>query len=212
MNGTPAVLVKKGGFFSALFWFLAIVVLVIGALGLFGLYVVHSTAGGVLQTIGAVAANAQHLPEVLPPLVAEALNDRRDPAYRDQLDVSVELVPAPEHGKQAVVVQVVNRGPRTVSTLALLVTVETANGIPFAEEEVYAATPFAIPDEGWRGPLMPGSQRRFLVDGVDDDGEFTARVEITELRVWSEDQAPPAPHPAADDHGDRPHSDADHQS
>jgi hypothetical protein len=65
------------------------------------------------------------------------------------------------------------------------------------ESNEWAATPFAAED-GWRGPIMPGSRRYFvcgrrLRGDVSPVAELRTEVEITELRVWNGPRTPTGP-------------------
>jgi len=82
-------------------------------------------------------------------------------------------------------VQVVNNGREVVSLLSLRVIVLNENNEIISESNEWAATPFAA-DDDWRGPLMPGSNRRFTASygraipfsSVDD---LRAEVEVTDI-------------------------------
>jgi hypothetical protein len=65
-----------------------------------------------------------HLPDIassLPPILADALNDRRAPEYVDQLRAEVEPVAAPQPPGWRPVVAIENRGDRMVTLLSLRV-------------------------------------------------------------------------------------------
>ena len=125
--------------------------------------------------------------QALPPALADALDDRRDLTYRRSVDVSVDLIDGANSRMTTPVVEVVNRGDKVITLLCLRVAVEDEQGIPTREMTVYAATPLAI-DSEWRGPLLPGSTRRFAIRSsrVGSDAT-TASLEITELHVWKGD-------------------------
>jgi len=190
MSHMPAVVVRKGGFLSALFHgvfgFLTVVVLCASGLGIYGLHIADGTVGAVLNLTGSIVSGLPEWQQNLPPLLAETLDDRRAPDYRDQIDVSVRTVPSPrDRDRELTVVEVVNRGSETVTVLALTVVLEDADGVPCREMRTYAATPVTIDEDEWRGPLLPDSRRRFTVCRYGHDDDLTATVEISELRVWN---------------------------
>jgi hypothetical protein len=192
MNTGPAtVVVRRSGFLPALTY------------GVFGTVIALIVCGGVItfsvielvdRQIDNVMAMSTEVVKVLPdwqkalpPALADAINDRRDLGYRDQLDISARV--AGERWASAVVT-VKNNGDRPVTLLSLRVVVEDEDGVPVREFTTYAATPIAIEDE-WRGPLLPGSTRRFTAGTLRDSiGEWKATVEITELRVWGDAKQP----------------------
>jgi len=76
------------------------------------------------------------------------------------------------------------------------------NGQPLAERNEWAATPIAG-EANWRGPLLPGSKRRFSTDPIHLRGKretegLRVEVEVTDVRVWT--PADPATRPTT-----RPH-------
>ncbi len=189
MSSSPSVVVKKGGFFTALFHgvfgLLAVLVLTAGILGFYALHIADRTSSDLLQISGKIITDMPNWAGNLPPVLAEALDDHRAPDYRKELDVVAHLLPAgKEDDQRALVIEVTNKGTQTVSVLALNVVVEDTAGVPLLERRVYVATPFVVDEDDWRGPLMPGSQRRFVVD-QGQAPHCTVHTEIAELRVWN---------------------------
>lgn len=207
MSSVPAVIVKKGGFLSALFHglfgLLTVVVVCASVLVFYGMYMVDQSVGGLVTISRQWAAGLPQWRQNLPPLLADALNDRRAPEYRDRLEVSAVRCPSPDDPRRLVtVVTVANKGTETVSLLALNVLLEK-NGVPVDEEHVYAATPVALDVRDWRGPLYPGGRpRRFAVGGcwhpAEPLRELDVAVEIAEVRVWNGPLSPDAPQSIAD--------------
>jgi len=76
-----------------------------------------------------------------------------------------------------------------VSLLSLRVLLLDERGQVLSESQEWAATPFAA-DQGWRGPIMPGSRRLFVSNrgwyGLNSTNDLNTQVEITELRVWND--------------------------
>jgi hypothetical protein len=160
-------------------------------LGIYGLHTADGTVGSVLSLTGNVVSGLPEWLQNLPPLLSETLDDRRAPDYRDQIEVSVETKPSPRDSRRDLaVIEVENNGPETVTVLALTVVLEDEDGIPACETRTYAATPFALDEDEWRGPLLPGSKRRFTVCRYGHDDDLSATVEVAELRVWNGPRPP----------------------
>ena len=149
----------------------------------------------------------QTLPELaksLPPAVGDLLNDRRDPGYAGRLEVRATLAACPDRQDCArTVFDIVNKGQNVVSLLSLRVTVLDDQGRILHESNEWAATPLAA-DHDWRGPLMPGSHRRFngslcRIGFRQPLEDLIPEVEITDIRVWNPDRQaePTAETPAA---------------
>ena len=139
-----------------------------------------------------VQSTIKEIPEVmesLPPITADLLNDRRDPNYRDQLDITVEPTLLRKSGKLGASIQIVNKGSEVVSLLSLRVVILDQNNEIFGEFNEWLVTPFAVKDN-WAGPLLPDSNRFLTASGrkastVSNLSELKAEYEITELRVWN---------------------------
>jgi hypothetical protein len=124
------------------------------------------------------------------------LDDRRQPDYCRELAIDARVVTRPgSHGRAQTAVEITNNGTEVVSLLSLRVVLLDENGGLLTESQEWAATPFAA-DHDWRGPIMPGSRRRFLCSGghlydVGPLDEVKAEIEITELRVWNGPETQP---------------------
>lgn len=189
MQNAVPVYDKRGGFLSSLargfFGLLITVVICAAGIGLYGLNIADRRAGDLLELTESVAKVLPEWRESLPPALADAIDDRRAPEYRDQLEVSVRPADRDANDRhERVVVEVANRGDQTVSLLAGRIVLTSEDGTPIREEATYVATPLTIEDE-WRGPLLPGETRRFTVDLHCRGKQATgASLEITDLRVW----------------------------
>jgi hypothetical protein len=188
--------VKRGGFLSAVaygFFGLLIAVIVCGAgVGIYALNVVDRKVDTVIALgTGAIRSLPEVLPEVrdaLPPALADALNDVRDPTYRDSIELDVRVAPSQRTGKQHLVINARNNGERTVSLMAVRVVLVDEEGVPSRAIATYVATPLTI-DHDWRGPILPGSLRQCSVLLSGSGADLTPQVEITDLRVWQGPEA-----------------------
>lgn len=195
MSTMPAVVVRKGGFlssfFNGLFGFLIVIVVCAGGLGFYALRIVDRRVDEVFALPGDVISSLPEWRRKLPSMVAEMLDDRRAPDYREQVAITVETRPSPENSSRAVtVVDVANNGSETITVLALNVTLENAEGVPVSERRVYAATPIAIDEDEWRGPLLPAESRRFVVEHHGrchgyQPGGMDSTIGVAEIRLWN---------------------------
>jgi len=155
-------------------------------------------AGGNAESIVSFAQNTiENLPELiesLPPAVGDVLNDQRAPQYVRAIDVNVSFVGTTDGERFRPVLTVKNNGERVVSMLAVRVAALNETGVPFGEWTEVVATPIALDDNDWRGPLMPGAVRHVVVGGWQriEPGQLSAiasAVEISDVRVWRGDDA-----------------------
>jgi hypothetical protein len=141
---------------------------------------------------GTVRAMLEELPAIraaLPPVLADAVNDERSPEYARQLKIEASLSPKTDRvSRPTPLVSVENTGDRLVSMLAVRVVALDESRNPLREWTEYLATPLAIEDE-WRGPLLPGSNRRALLSRQCPKDTAAVECEVTELRVWNEKPA-----------------------
>ncbi|HNY78401.1 MAG: hypothetical protein RBS72_18485 [Sedimentisphaerales bacterium] len=188
------ITVRKHSFLSsAAFGLSAIVITVVVSLTVLVLYGVHLASEKSDQVISLAQGAIHGLPQfrqALPPALSDMLDDRRDPDYCRELGIDARVVTRPgSHGRAQTAVEITNNGTEVVSLLSLRVVLLDENGGLLTESQEWAATPFAA-DHDWRGPIMPGSRRRFLCSGghlydVGPLDEIKAEIEITELRVWN---------------------------
>ncbi len=188
------VVVRKFGFFPSLFLCvfgtLATVIVCGSGVAIYAMRILDHKSDGVLALTTNMFDGLPRLRDSLPPAVADMLNDRRDPAYRENLDVDVRVVAGHRDERQRAVVTVKNEGSETVSLLALRVVLGDEESNPVDEIMTYAATPVTIEND-WRGPLLPGSTRTYYVRTWRRSTEpLTARVEVTDVRVWTPASAP----------------------
>jgi hypothetical protein len=125
----------------------------------------------------------------LPPILADALRDHRDPAYREQIDTAVNVLAADlrdRHGVAVVIAE--NKGNSTVSYLTARIVLRDENGTPLHELTTHVATPLALDDTDARGPILPGSKREIPIR-IRDERVKSATVELTDLRTFVEKSA-----------------------
>lgn len=190
MNVTPAVVVKRGGFLSAVasgFFGLLITAVICGTgLASYGMYIFNERVGGAFSLAGSIVESLPDWSEKLPPALADMLSDRRAADYRQNVDVRVRLADVDgRRGTRAVVFEVSNTGSETITMMAINVALQDGRKVPLEELRAYAATPVTFDEGDWRGPLMPGSTRTFSARlygrTVEDITHVSA--EISELRI-----------------------------
>ncbi len=194
------ITVRKHSFLSsAAFGLSAVVITVVVSLTVVVLYGVHLASEKSERVISLAQGAVRGLPELrqaLPPALSDMLDDRRQPDYRRQLTIDARLVTRPgSHGRAQTAIEITNNGSEVVSLLSLRVVLLDENGGLLTESQEWAATPFAA-DHDWRGPILPGSHRRFVCsDGrlydVGPLDDVRPEIEITELRVWNDPHKQP---------------------
>jgi hypothetical protein len=193
MNGGPSVIVNKGGFLASLakgLFGTVMVLLVCGtSLGIYGLHVansnVHLFTGQVGDIIQGVLARLPDLQKALPPILADAANDRRALDYRDAVHIAARLERSGQEERDGtLVLEVKNDGKDAISLLTVRVVVQDHSKARFCELPILVATPLQLEDQ-WRGPIQPGETRivpRRLSDLV---GDTKISTELTDLRVFN---------------------------
>jgi hypothetical protein len=205
MSDPSYITVRKHTFLSSVaLGFSAIVVTLLLSCTAVVLYTVHLASDKTERVITLAQSTLKGLPELaqsLPPALADMLDDQRRPDYCKELTVSVQATSLPDsRGRVRTTVEIVNNGPEVVSLLSLRLLVLDEQNQLLCESQEWAATPFAA-DDGWRGPIMPGSRRHFVsyrgcLPRPNPPGALHAEVEITELRIWNNPKDGPCPEPA----------------
>jgi len=184
---------RRGSFLSAVAWGLSLTVMTVlvccTVLAISGMQVIGDRADHLGGLVERVVESVPEIRAALPPVLQDAINDRRDPGYIEQLAVSADIrkVPGLENHARPIVT-VVNNGDETVSLLAVHVAVLTANDDLVYETTEYAATPLAC-DHDWRGPLLPGTKRRLPAhrqircQTVEPD-DLRVEISVTDVRTW----------------------------
>jgi hypothetical protein len=196
MNDFPQIIYKRHTFLSALAMGIsAIIIAFIISCTVVIIYGMNFAGDKTEQVVTLVEEAIRGLPklqESLPPVLADMLDDRRQPDYSTQLDItaSTTLLPA-DKGTVKTTIEIVNNGSEVVSLLSLRVVVLTSRNEIITESNEWAATPIAA-DDDWRGPLMPGSRRYFVTSRgglpVFSADELRTEVEITDIRIWNSEK------------------------
>jgi len=196
MSDFPQIIYKKHTFLSALAMGVsAIIIAFIISCTVVIIYCMNFAGDKSEELITLAESAIRGLPELqksLPPVLADILNDRRQPDYKTQLSItpSTTLLPN-DNGMMKTTIEVVNNGKEVVSLLVLRVVVLNSRNEIISESNEWAATPVAA-DDDWRGLLMPGSRRRFVTSHrghpVLYANELKTAVEITDIRIWNSEQ------------------------
>jgi hypothetical protein len=201
MSDYPRITYKRHTFLSALVMgicALAITIILSGtAVVLYSMHFIGDKSEKIVTSF--IEDAVQGLPVLqksLPPVLGDLLNDRRQPGYCDQLDVRARtFVQDDRNGRMRTEIKVTNNGEEVVSLLSLRIVVLDSRDAILGESNEWAATPIAA-DDDWRGPIMPGSNRRFVVSHYRRSPnlyleDLTTEVEITDVRVWNKSHDAP---------------------
>ncbi len=173
-------------------------------LGMFGVGAVGIASGTsvVLYTLSvvdgeldtAVALAGQVVGEVseilgdLPGGLGDLAEFKRSPRYAQQIDVSAQIVAVTGQDRVRPILTITNHGEKVISGLAIRVTAMDTRGVPILDWTEVVATPIAIDDDAWRGPMMPGAKRYIALSsyrGLSGIVEgLTTHVEIADVWVW----------------------------
>ncbi len=193
MSNYPKVTYKRHTFLSSLAMGLSAIVITIviscTVVIIYGVHFAGDRSEKLVSLVGDAIGELPDLREALPPALADVLDDRRDPGYVADLDITAVTALTPDqHRTVRTKIEVVNEGSEIVSLLSLRIVVFGSDGQILSESNEWAATPIAA-DHEWRGPLMPGSHRYFVSRRcalpVFLGDELRTEVEITDLRVWN---------------------------
>ena len=197
MNDFPQIIYKRHTFLSALAMGLSAVIIAFivscTLVIIYGMNFAGDKSEEVCSLVEEAIRGLPKLQESLPPVLADILDDRRQPDYRTQIEISASttLLPA-DKGTVKTTIEIVNNGSEVVSLLSLRVVVLTSRNEIITESNEWAATPIAADHDDWRGPLMPGSRRYFVTSRgglpVFSADELKTEVEITDIRIWNSER------------------------
>jgi hypothetical protein len=202
MEHQPYIVHRKRSFLSqaalGISVFAVAVILSATAVVIYGMRILDGKTDDLAGFVTAAVKGLPELERALPPVLADVLDDRRDPDYRRQIEIKATAYPDPhDQGRHGIAVEIENRGDELVSLLSFRLVAFDAQGVPRFERNWWAATPFAA-DDDWPGPLMPGARRYLTSRAVSSHrlprvGELRVEVEVTDIRVWRRDSAVSAP-------------------
>lgn len=193
MNDFPQIIYKRHTFLSALAMGLSAVIIAFiiscTVVIIYGMNFAGEKSEELVSLTEEAIRGLPKLKESLPPVLADMLNDRRQPDYSAQLEISAKTVLLPDNqGTVKTTIEIANNGKEVVSLLSLRVVVLTSQNDIITESNEFAATPIAA-EHDWRGPLMPGSRRYFVTSHgglpVFSADELKTEVEITDIRIWN---------------------------
>ena len=182
-------------FFLGIFGVVGVVVVSGTLLTTYAMYIVDSKTDGVIGFAKATIEDLPGLVESLPPALGELLNDHREPQYASNIKIDVQMITDERTDTVRPVLSITNDGDEVVSMLAVRVAALDNNGVPVGDWTQVVATPIAIEDE-WRGPLFPHTTRHVVCSRYNGSRRVSAKVdirpvaEISELRVWVQDERP----------------------
>lgn len=196
MNDFPQIIYKRHTFLSALAMGLSAVIIAFivscTVVIIYGMNFAGDKSEEVIALVEQAIKGLPKLKESLPPALADILDDRRQPDYRTQIEISANTTLLPnQEGMVNTTIEIANKGSEVVSLLSLRVVVLTSRNEIITESNEWAATPIAANDD-WRGPLMPGSRRYFVTSHsglpVFSADDLRTEVEITDIRIWNSEK------------------------
>ena len=196
MNDFPQIIYKRHTFLSALAMGLSAIIIAFivscTVVIIYGMNFAGDKSEEVVSLVEEAIRGLPKLQESLPPFVADMLDDRRQPDYRTQIEITARTTLLPDDkGTVKTTIEIVNKGSEVVSLLSLRVVVLTSRNEIITESNEWGATPITA-DHDWRGPLMPGSRRYFDISSgglpVFSPDELKTEVEITDIRIWNSEK------------------------
>ena len=193
MNDFPQIIYKRHTFLSALAMGISAIIIAFiiscTVVIIYGMNFAGEKSEELVSLTEEAIRGLPKLKESLPPVLADILNDRRQPDYSGKLDITANTTLMPnQNGRLRTKVEIVNNGSEVVSLLSLRIVVLNDQNEILTESNEWAATPIAA-DHDWRGPLMPGSRRYFATYRggfhVFYADQLKTEVEITDIRVWN---------------------------
>jgi len=159
---------------------------------IYTLRVADGELGTATELVGRIVDEVSDVLGDLPGGLGDLAEFERSPKYGQKVDVTATIVPSANDDRARLVLTISNRGDEVISGLAVRVTAMDERGVPVADWTEVVATPIAIDDDAWRGPMMPGATRHIslstyrglfgLIDGL------TTQVEISDVWVWNPDK------------------------
>lgn len=199
MNDFPQIIYKRHTFLSALAMGLSAIIIAFivscTVVIIYGMNFAGEKSEEVVTLLEEAINGLPKLQESLPPFMADIINDRRQPDYATQLDITANTILLPDNkGTVKTTIEIANNGNEIVSLLSLRVVVLTSQNDIITESNEWGATPVAA-EHNWRGPLMPGSTRYFVTSRgglpVFSADQLKTDVEITDIRVWNKEKGNP---------------------
>jgi hypothetical protein len=179
-------------FFFGLFGCAAVAIAAVTIIVLDGMKMADRNISNVTQLARQVIDGMPEIMDSLPPALADALHDRRDPTYAANIETKVQFVEDGRGDGVRPVLDITNQGDRVVSMLGIRVAAMNDRGVPVRDWTEVVATPIAINDD-WRGPLFPHETRHVVLRRGSVRGpvagSLKGEIEVCDVRVWEpEDQ------------------------
>ena len=133
MSDYPKVTYKKHTFLSSLAMGLSAVVITIiiscTVVIIYGIHFAGDRSEKLVSLVGDAVGGLPELRQALPPALADVLDDRRQPGYAAELDLSATTALTPDqHRSVRTRIEIVNEGSEIVSLLCLRIVVFGSNG------------------------------------------------------------------------------------
>lgn len=176
-------------FFLGLFGVSGLLVAGVTVLALRGMSIADNNVTQVLGFADRTVAGLPELIERLPESVQEILNDRRAPEYTSNVIVESQFVSTGYKNQVVPTLTITNNGDEIISLMAVRVAALNDHNAPYCDWSEVVATPIALDDNDWPGPIFPRETRHIVLSSWCGRHSLTnlpaaGDVEIAELRVW----------------------------
>lgn len=143
MSDHPHITYKRHTFLSSLVTGASAlgIVLVISCtvVVIYGMHFVGDRSDKFILTVGSAIGGLDELQAALPPIMADVLDDRRQPDYRNQIEITARISPTADHGgRMRTVIEVANNGDEVISYLSLRLVFLDADDEVVAESNEWA--------------------------------------------------------------------------
>ncbi len=115
MSEHPHITYKRHTFLSSLAAgtsaLLIVLVISCTVVVIYGMHFVGDRSDKFVSTVGSAIGSLDELQAALPPILADVLDDRRQPDYRNQIEITARPASSADHGGRIrTVIEVVNNG------------------------------------------------------------------------------------------------------
>ena len=133
MSDYPKITYKKHTFLSSVAMGLSALAITIiiccTVVVIYGIHFAGDRSEKLVSLVGDAIGGLPELRQALPPALADVLDDRRQPDYAAELDISAETTFVPDQDRRVrTKIEVVNEGSEIVSLLCLRIGVFSSNG------------------------------------------------------------------------------------
>lgn len=193
----PKTAYRQHTFLSSLISGLSMIIITLIICGtviaVYGMNLMGEKSEEILSLAQSTIQGVPAIMESLPPVASDIINSKREPEYRDQIEIIAEPVSLSQNaGRLSASITILNKGSKVVSLMSLRIVILDSNKNILSESNEWVVTPVTCEND-WPGPLMPDSKRYLSTSGknaynIPNINDLKVEVEITEIRVWEEEK------------------------